>query len=69
VASIERGALPETQAVPYLALLVRQIYDDAERALGKDKAKRGFKDTRDRLFGKDPALFQAPEVAARLPKV
>ena len=69
VASIERGTLPETQAVPYLALLVRQIYDDAERALGKDKAKRGFKDTRDRLFGKDPALFQAPEIAARLPKV
>jgi hypothetical protein len=69
VDSIERGALPETQAVPYLALLVRQIYDDAERALGKDKAKRGFKDTRDRLFGKDPMLFQAPEVASRLPKV
>ena len=69
VDSIERGVLPETQAVPYLALLVRQIYDDAERALGKDKAKKGFRDTRDRLFGKDPALLQSPEVASRLPKV
>ena len=54
---------------------VRAAWPDANRhelharALGKDKAKRGFKDTRDRLFGKDVALLQAPEIATRLPKV
>jgi DNA-binding MarR family transcriptional regulator len=69
VAQIERGTVPETQAVPYLALLVRQIYEDAERALGKDKARKGFRDMRGRVFGKDLALFQSPDLASRLPKV
>lgn len=69
VASIDRDALPERQALPYLAVLVRQIYDDAERALGKDKARRGFREIRDRLFGADLTLLQAPEVGGRLPKV
>lgn len=69
VAAIEGEMLPEHQIVPYLAVLVRQIYDDAERVLGKDKARRGFRDVRDRLFGRDLALLHAPEVGARLPKV
>ena len=69
VASIDDGALPESQSVPYLATLVRQIYDDAERALGKDKARRGFRDVRDRVFGKNAAVRHAPDVAGRMPKV
>ena len=68
VATLERDPLPDRQAVPYLAVLVRQIYDDAETALGKDRAKRGFRDVRDRLFGKDLSLLHAPEVAGRMPK-
>lgn len=69
VGMIDSNAVPERQSLPYLATLARQVYDDAERALGKDKAKRGFRDTRDRLFGKDLSLFQAPEIAPRVPKV
>ncbi|MDE3113867.1 MAG: DUF4388 domain-containing protein [Chloroflexota bacterium] len=69
VASIDDGLVPEAQAVPYLALLVRQVYDDAERVLGKDKARRGFRDARDRALGKEPAVLRAPAVAGRLPKV
>lgn len=69
VGAIDRDGVPERQAVPYLAVVVRQIYDEAERVLGKDKARRGFRDVRDRLFGKDLALLQAPEVSRRLPKV
>ncbi len=67
--AIDRDGVPERQALPYLALLVREIYEEAERALGKDKARRGFRDVRDRLFGRDLTLFQAPEVSGRLPKV
>ncbi len=69
VVSIDGAAVPEGQSLPYLAMLARQVYDDAERALGKDKAKRGFRDTRERLFGKDLSLFQMPEIAPRVPKV
>jgi len=60
--------LPERQSVPYLALLVRQIYDDAEQVHGKDKARRGFRDVRDRLFGRDDSLLRSPEVAGRMPR-
>lgn len=59
----------EAQAVPYLAALIREIYEEAERAFGRDKAKRGYKEVRSRLFGKEPAALQAPEIAARLPRV
>lgn len=69
VGAIDAELVPEAQAVPYLAALVGQVYDDAERVLGKDKARRGFRDVRDRLFGKDHVVLQAPEVAARMPKV
>jgi hypothetical protein len=69
VGEIDESAVPERQALPYLATVARQIYDDAERALGRGQAKRGFRDVRARLFGKDVSLFQAPEVAGRVPKV
>lgn len=69
VAAIDGGALPERQALPYLAVVVRQIHEDAERALGKDKARRAYRDVRDRVLGKDSAVLQAPEVSAHLPKV
>lgn len=69
VGAIDTNPVPERQSLPYLATLARQVYDDAERVLGKDKAKRGFRDTRDRLFGKDLSLFQAPEIAPRVPKM
>lgn len=69
VSSLEHEGLPDRQTLPYLATLVRLIYEDAERALGRDKAKRGFRDARDKLFGKDLSLFNAPEVAGRIPKV
>ncbi len=69
VGQIDRGALPERQVLPYLAVVSRQIFEDAERAYGRDKARRGFRDARDRVFGRDIALLQTPEVAPHLPKV
>lgn len=69
VSAVDAGVVAEPQAVPYLATLVRQVYDDAEKVLGKDKARRGFRDVRDRVLGKDLALLQAPEVVGRMPKV
>ena len=69
VTELEREPIPERQSVPYLAVLVREIHSEAERVLGKDKAKRGFRDTRERLFGKDLSLLQSSDVAGRIPKV
>lgn len=69
VSAIDAGAVADRQGVPYLAVVVRHIYDDAERALGKDKARKGYRDVRDRVFGKDLSLLQSAEVAARVPKV
>ncbi len=68
-AALEREGFDEQQAVPYLATLVRQIYDDAERAFGKDKAKKGYKAAQQQVFGGDPTALQAPELAGKLPKV
>ena len=69
VTELEREPIPERQSVPYLAVLVREIHSEAERVLGKDKAKRGFRDTRERLFGQDLSLLQSSDVAGRIPKV
>ena len=66
--ALEREGLPEEQSVPYLAALVRQIYEDAERAFGKDKAKKGYKAAQQQVFGTDNAL-QSPDLAGKLPKV
>jgi hypothetical protein len=61
--------VPEPQAVPYLALLVTQVYEDAERAFGRDKAKRGYRAAQQRVFGADASALAAPDVAGRLPKL
>ena len=68
-AALEREGFDEQQAVPYLATLVRQIYDDAERAFGKDKAKKGYKAAQQQVFGGDANALQSPELAGKLPKV
>jgi hypothetical protein len=68
-AALEREGFDERQAVPYLATLVRQIYEDAERAFGRDKAKKGYKAAQQQVFGGDPNALQAPELAGKLPKV
>jgi hypothetical protein len=67
--ALEREGFDEQQAVPYLATLVRQIYEDAERAFGKDKAKKGYKAAQQQVFGGDVNLLQSPELAGKLPKV
>jgi hypothetical protein len=68
-AALEREGFDEQQAVPYLATLVRQIYEDAERAFGKDKAKKGYKAAQQQVFGGDVTALQSPELAGKLPKV
>jgi hypothetical protein len=67
--ALDRENMPEQQAVPYLAILVSQIYEDAERAFGKDKAKRGYKAAQQQVFGTDASALNTPDVAGRLPKV
>jgi hypothetical protein len=67
--ALERESFPEEQAVPYLATLVRQIYEDAERAFGKDKAKKGYKTAQQQVFRTDASLLQSPELANKLPRV
>lgn len=68
-AALEREGFDEQQAVPYLATLVRQIYEDAERAFGKDKAKKGYRAAQQQVFGGDASVLQTPELAGKLPKV
>ena len=67
--ALDRENVPEPQALPYLAILVSQIYEDAERTFGKDKAKRGYKAAQQRVFGADASALSAPDVAGRLPRV
>jgi hypothetical protein len=68
-AALEREGFDEKQAVPYLAALVRQIYEDAERAFGKDKAKKGYRAAQQQVFGGDAYALEAPELAGKLPRV
>ncbi len=68
-AALEREGFDEHQALPYLATLVRQIYEDAERAFGKDKAKKGYKAAQQQVFGGDTNTLQSPELAGKLPEV
>ncbi|HVE78579.1 MAG TPA: hypothetical protein VNA89_06950, partial [Gemmatimonadaceae bacterium] len=65
VAALERANMSERQVAPYLALLVSQIYEDAERAFGKDKAKRGFKTVQAIVIGDAASLGSD----IRLPRV
>ena len=67
--ALDREGMPEQQAVPYLAILVSQIFEDAERTFGKDKAKRGYRAAQQQVFGGDTSALTAPDVAGRLPKV
>jgi hypothetical protein len=67
-AALEREGFDEQQAAPYLATLVRQIYEDAERAFGKDKAKKGYRAAQQQVFGSDVNALP-PELAGILPKV
>jgi uncharacterized protein DUF4388 len=67
--ALEREGVAEEQAAPYLATLVRTIYEDAERAYGKDKAKKGYKAAQQQVFKNDTASLSAPDVAGKLPKV
>jgi hypothetical protein len=66
--ALDRENVPEEQAIPYLALLVSQIYEDAEHTFGKDKAKRGYKAAQHQVFGSDASALNASDVAGRLPK-
>jgi hypothetical protein len=66
--ALDRENMPEQQAVPYLAILVSQIYGDAERTFGKDKAKRGYRAAQQQVFGGDTTALSAPDVAGRLPR-
>lgn len=68
VHAVEGELVPERQSVPYLAMLVRQIYEDAEKAYGRDKARRGYREARQRVFGKDISALQSPDLSGRLPK-
>ena len=65
VSTLERANMSERQVAPYLALLVSQIYQDAEHAFGKDKAKRGFKTVQTAVVGDAAALGSD----LRLPRV
>ncbi len=69
VQALDRVALPDEQAAPYLAILVATIYNDAERAFGRDKAKRGYRAAQQHVFGGDLTAVARPDVAGKLPKV
>jgi len=69
VQALEREALSDQQAAPYLASLARQIYEDAEKAFGKDKARKGYKAAQQRIFLGDASVLHAPDVAGKLPRV
>jgi len=69
VQALERVSLPERQAAPYLALLVSTIYADAEKAFGRDKAKKGYKAAQLQAFGGDTSALAGPDLAGKLPKV
>ena len=69
VQALERVSMPEQQAVPYLALLVSTIYADADKAFGRDKAKRGYKAAQQGVFGGDTSALNRPDLAGKLPKV
>ena len=69
VQALERIALPEQQAVPYLAILVSTIHADAEKTFGRDKAKKGYKVAQQNVFGNDTSALGGGDLAGKLPKV
>jgi Domain of unknown function (DUF4388) len=69
VEAIEREHLADSQALPYLALLVTTIFADAEKTFGKDKAKKGYKAAQKTVMLGDASALNTPELAGKLPKV
>ena len=69
VEALEREQLAESQALPYLALLVTTIFADAEKAFGKDKAKKGYKAAQKSVLLGDASVLSTPELAGKLPRV
>lgn len=68
VTKIAREEWPPEQVLPYLAHLIRQIYDDARNVFGGDKAKRGYRATIQNALGSD-MLLRDRALAEILPKV
>ena len=69
VEALEREHLTDSQALPYLALLVTTIFADAEKTFGKDKAKKGYKAAQKTVLLGDASALSTPELAGKLPKV
>jgi hypothetical protein len=69
VEALEREQLAESQALPYLGLLVTTIFADAEKAFGKDKAKKGYKAAQKSVLLGDASVLSSPELAGKLPRV
>jgi hypothetical protein len=68
VSSIDRDFVAD-QVSPYLATLVRQIYEDAERVFGKDKAKKGYRAAIRNGLGGDEAVLHDRAIVEVLPKL
>jgi hypothetical protein len=69
VEALEREQIADAQALPYLALLVTTIFADAERAFGKDKAKKGYRAAQKSVMLGDASVLSSPELAGKLPRV
>jgi Domain of unknown function (DUF4388) len=69
VQALEREQVADSQALPYLALLVTTIFADAEKTFGKDKAKKGYKAATKSVMLGDASVLSSPELAGKLPKV
>ncbi|MEP6693265.1 MAG: DUF4388 domain-containing protein [Chloroflexota bacterium] len=69
VEALEREQLADSQALPYLALLVTTIFADAEKTFGKDKAKKGYKAATKSVMLGDASVLQSTELAGKLPRV
>ena len=50
-------------------LLVTTIFADAEKAFGKDKAKKGYKAAQKSVLLGDASVLSSPELAGKLPRV
>ncbi|HYY53843.1 MAG TPA: DUF4388 domain-containing protein [Candidatus Dormibacteraeota bacterium] len=68
VGAIDRDFAGE-QTSPYLATLVRQIYEDAERLFGKDKAKKGYRAAIRNGLGGDETVLRDRSIVEVLPKL
>ena len=66
VPTLERANMPDRQVAPYLALLVAQLYEDAERTLGRDRARRTYHAVQERVLGQEASSLGSE---LRLPRV